>query len=91
MLLSFASMPDEPEKQNIASRAGASRIHSTEKRIDSYFSADVETDGPIPGPYSILSFALVYVGTFDGEQFERANNPATFYRELKPISNGLAR
>jgi hypothetical protein len=79
-------MPDEPEKQSTASHAGASRIHSTEKRIDSYFSADVETDGPIPGPYSILSFALVYVGTFDGKQFERANNPATFYRELKPIS-----
>jgi hypothetical protein len=23
--------------------------------VDSYFSADVETDGPIPGPYSMLS------------------------------------
>jgi hypothetical protein len=30
---------------------------------DVYFSADVETDGPIPGPYSILSVAIVYAGS----------------------------
>ncbi len=30
--------------------------------LDVYFSADVETDGPIPGPFSILSFALVFAG-----------------------------
>src|SRR6185437_9558285 len=34
--------------------------------VDAYFSADVETDGPIPGEYSMLSFALVFAGTFDG-------------------------
>src|SRR5512133_818869 len=34
---------------------------------DVYFSADVETDGPIPGPYSMLSFALVPAGVFDGQ------------------------
>src|SRR5262245_56668885 len=34
--------------------------------VDVYFSADVETDGPIPGPYSMLSFALVQAGRFDG-------------------------
>lgn len=56
--------------------------------MDVYFSADVETDGPIPGPFSILSFALVYAGTFDGHRFERpASYDQTFYRELKPISN----
>jgi hypothetical protein len=38
---------------------------------DVYFSADVETDGPIPGPYSMLSFALVYAGRFDGERFKQ--------------------
>jgi hypothetical protein len=27
-----------------------------ESGADAYFSADVETDGPIPGPFSILSF-----------------------------------
>jgi hypothetical protein len=55
--------------------------------VDVYFSADVETDGPIPGPFSILSFALVYAGTFDGQRFTRpANYADSFYAELKPIS-----
>jgi len=62
--------------------------HPDGRIADVYFSADVETDGPIPGPFSILSFALVYAGTFDGEHF---NSPRqygqTFYRELRPISN----
>ena len=58
--------------------------------VDVYFSADVETDGPIPGPYSILSFALVYAGSFDGRRFERpATYDRTFYRELKPISDSF--
>jgi hypothetical protein len=39
--------------------------------VDAYFSADVETDGPIPGPFSMLSFAIVYAGSFDGRRFER--------------------
>ena len=56
--------------------------------MDSYFSADVETDGPIPGPFSMLSFALVYAGSFDGRNFSRPQSYAsTFYRELCPISN----
>jgi hypothetical protein len=55
---------------------------------DAYFSADVETDGPIPGPFSMLSFAIVYAGSFDGKQFERPQDyDRTFYRELKPISD----
>jgi hypothetical protein len=54
---------------------------------DMYFSADVETDGPIPGPYSMLSFALVYAGSFDGKEFGHPKNfKENFYRELKPIS-----
>jgi len=58
--------------------------------VDIYFSADVETDGPIPGPYSILSFALVYAGSFDGYRFERPTSyDCTFYRELKPISDSF--
>src|SRR5262249_6712663 len=61
---------------------------STRKRVDVYFSADVETDGPIPGPYSMMSFALVYAGKFDGTTFERPSNlNLTFYRELRPISD----
>ena len=54
---------------------------------DVYFSADVETDGSIPGPFSLLSFALVYAGRFDGKRFAQpAEYDQTFYRELKPIS-----
>src|SRR5205814_2372448 len=41
----------------------------------------------IPGVYSMLSFALVYAGRFDGRKFVRPNRfERTFYRELKPIS-----
>ena len=58
-----------------------------ERNVDAYFSADVETDGPIPGPFSILSFALVYAGSFDGERFVRPTDyRRTLYKELKPIS-----
>src|ERR1700739_1173173 len=61
-----------------------------EPLIDVYFSADVETDGPIPGPFSMLSFALVYAGRFDGRAFERPENLATtIYKELRPISNSF--
>jgi hypothetical protein len=56
------------------------------RAMDVYFSVDVETDGPIPGRFSMLSFALVYAGAFDGQTFFR---PPTyergFYCELKPI------
>jgi hypothetical protein len=56
-------------------------------REDVYFSADVETDGTIPGPYSMLSFGLVFAGKFDGERFvEPANYDQSLYCELKPIS-----
>jgi len=56
-------------------------------RRDIYFSADVETDGPIPGPYSLLAFGLAVAGTYDGQRFSRADpSERTFYRELKPIS-----
>jgi hypothetical protein len=57
---------------------------------DAYFSADVETDGPFPGPFSILSFALVYAGYFDGVTFQRPSSYAqSFYKELRPISNNF--
>jgi hypothetical protein len=61
-----------------------------ERPADFYFSADVETDGPIPGPFSILSFALVYAGHFDGRSFIRPSAyNQTFYQELKPISESF--
>jgi hypothetical protein len=57
-------------------------------RSDLYISADVETDGPVPGPFSLLSFGLVVIGSFDGERLHRDDKvePKTFYAELKPIS-----
>lgn len=54
---------------------------------DLYVSIDVEADGPVPGPYSMLSFGLAVCGRFDGRSFA-PHDPArqTFYRELQPIS-----
>ncbi|MFN7398290.1 MAG: hypothetical protein ACK5SX_04315 [Sandaracinobacter sp.] len=60
---------------------------NAQRGYDVYFSADVETDGPIPGSFSMLSFALAYAGAYDGRTFFRP--PAfekTFYTELRPIS-----
>lgn len=60
---------------------------SANSRSDAYFSADIETDGPIPGPFSMLSFALVYAGTFDGTRYVQPRSyECTVYKELKPIS-----
>ena len=45
---------------------------------DLYISIDIESDGPIPGDYSMSSFgAVVAQAPFD----------RTFYRELKPITD----
>jgi len=55
---------------------------------DVYISADVETDGPIPGRFSMTSFGLALAGRFDGNTFERTDPRAqTFYRELRPITD----
>jgi hypothetical protein len=55
---------------------------------DIYFSVDIETDGPIPGPYSMLSFGMAVAGSLRDGRFERAAPaPSTFYRELQPISD----
>jgi hypothetical protein len=61
-----------------------------ESKVDAYFSADVETDGPIPGPFSMLSFAIVYAGSFDGNRFQRPQNyDQSLYKELTPISDNF--
>ena len=58
--------------------------------VDVYFSADVETDGPIPGRCSMLSFALVYAGRYDGRRFERPSSYSTaFEATLRPISESF--
>lgn len=69
-----------------ASSEISSTGHSDLALVDAYFSADIETDGPIPGPFSMLSFALVYAGSFDGENFSRPTKLETMYCELQPIS-----
>lgn len=57
-------------------------------RSDIYISADIEADGPVPGPYSMLSFGLAVAATFDGRTFRAAvPRETTFYRELRPISD----
>jgi hypothetical protein len=42
-----------------------------------YVAVDVEADGPIPGPYSMLSLGMAVAGRPD----------LTFYSELRPISD----
>jgi len=42
-----------------------------------YVAVDVEADGPVPGPYSMLSLGMAVVGHAD----------LTFYTELRPISD----
>ncbi|GAB3658952.1 hypothetical protein GCM10027589_19790 [Actinocorallia lasiicapitis] len=55
---------------------------------DLYFSCDVEADGPVPGPYSMLSFAFSVAGSYDGTVFTpRHPFEKTFYAELRPISD----
>ena len=65
-----------------------SNLQIEPERVDVYFSADVETDGPIPGPYSMLTLALVKAGTFNGHRFDPAPPSSDpFYAELCPISD----
>jgi hypothetical protein len=57
-------------------------------RADCYISVDVEADGPIPGPYSMISFGAAVAGTRTVEGFTAADpTVSTFYRELRPISD----
>jgi hypothetical protein len=61
-------------------------------RPDLYISADIEADGPVPGPNSMLSFGLVIAASFDGDTFVPAGPDAdSFYSELRPISDSFDR
>ncbi|MFJ6081154.1 3'-5' exoribonuclease domain-containing protein [Streptomyces sp. NPDC092369] len=52
-----------------------------------YISVDIEADGPIPGPYSMLSFGAAVAGVQDADTFTAVDpQRRTFYRELRPIS-----
>lgn len=55
-----------------------------------YVSVDIEADGPIPGPYSMLSLGAAVAGVQDADGFRAADpEERTFYRELRPISEGF--
>lgn len=59
-------------------------------RSDVYFSADVETDGPIPGPYSLLSLGVCVAGEYDGRTFTQADPAAqTYYAEFRPVGERI--
>jgi len=83
----MTTLAAEHRDENVSMSA---KKEDNERAVDVYFSADVETDGPIPGPFSMLSFALVYAGAFDGKHFAPPQDyKRTFYRELKPISENF--
>lgn len=49
---------------------------SNKKLPELYIAVDIEADGPIPGPYSMISLGMTVVGMLD----------RNFYTEIKPIS-----
>lgn len=80
----------DPEALGLRSDDQRNSIPTRKMTPDVYFSADVETDGPIPGPYSMLSLALVRAGSFDGCRFEVAPSASpSIYLELRPISDSF--
>jgi hypothetical protein len=57
------------------------------KPTEIYFSADIETDGPYPGRYSMLSVGFAAVATYDGATVTRLDPRShAAYWELKPES-----
>ncbi|MDF5754816.1 exonuclease [Spongiactinospora sp. TRM90649] len=49
---------------------------------------DIEADGPIPGPYSMVSLGMTMAGRMRGRHFEAISpDTHTFYVELRPISD----
>jgi len=60
---------------------------------DAYFSVDIEADGPVPGPYSMLSFGIVYAGRHDGRIFHPVQDlddpDRSLYAELQPITSNF--
>ncbi|TXS57956.1 exonuclease [Streptomyces sp. t39] len=55
-----------------------------------YISVDVEADGPIPGPYAMLSLGAAVAGRQDADGYTPADPGATtFYRELRPIGTDV--
>lgn len=49
-------------KQTLGPELAVRSPHQAQTVADIYISVDIETDGPIPGPFSMLSFAMVETG-----------------------------
>jgi hypothetical protein len=47
---------------------------------ETYFSVDVEADGPIPGPYSMISVGVAVAGRHDVDFAPARLGELTFYR-----------
>src|SRR3954468_5048897 len=57
-------------------------------RSEIYISADIETDGPVPGQFSMLSFGLAAVAVYDGTTVRRLDRRAhAAYWELRPMTD----
>lgn len=57
-----------------------------------YVSVDVETDGPIPGPFSMVSLGAVVIGMYDSKKhtltrFDLDDPENCFRYDFKPISD----
>lgn len=63
--------------------------HPNSNIIETYFSVDVEADGPIPGPYSMSSvgLSLAAARTADGQFIDLRDQEEGLYLELQPISD----
>lgn len=57
-----------------------------------YISVDVESDGPIPGEYSMLALGAVAAATFDGKEFVRLDLDSQdngFFTMMRPVTNNF--
>lgn len=56
---------------------------------DVYVSVDIEADGPIPGPYSMLSLGATVAGTYDADGYTAPDDlrAETWYAEIRPIAD----
>ena len=77
-------------RRSILEASAGSEGASVNKRVqkvtpDLYISGDVETDGPIPGPFSMLSFGFSALGTYDGSELDEwPTRSATFSASSAP-------
>jgi DNA polymerase III epsilon subunit-like protein len=54
---------------------------------ETYISFDLETDGPIPGHFSILSIGMSVAGRAQADRYVRSDpRRQTFYDELMPVT-----